>query len=397
MTSISRTRKRKLACSPNALNASLTEAPPRARRNRLSLSGAACAAALAFAACAAPSSAGQEAFPRLHEVFRDDFLIGVSLEHSELPDGDGPAAHGKLLTHFNALTPENDMKWQRLQPTEGEFRFDASDALLAYADKHGMRFTAHTLVWHRQTPDWIFSDSEGEPASRELALSRLRHHIHVVMQRYRGRVAGWDVVNEALSDSPGEYLRDSPWLRAIGEDYVVLAFQFAREADPAATLYYNDYALEYPHKRKNMVRLMQELEAAGVSPHAVNLQGHYSLVTPTLNQIEDTLEAIARLGLRANISELDVSLFHYGRKDNPYPESPPAEVLEKQAQRYGALFTLFRRHAAKIDRVTFWNLHDGVSWLNNEPVPGRPDYPLLFDREGQPKAAFFAVIGAARH
>jgi len=355
---------------------------------------AACVAALLFVVSTNAFADGGQTLPTLHEVFQDRFLIGVSIEREKLPDGNNPTPHQELLTHFNALTPENDMKWERVQPTEGNFNFEAADALLSYTEKHQKKLTGHTLVWHRQTPDWVFKDSNGDPAPRELVVSRLRNHIHTVMQRYQGRVAGWDVVNEALSNSPNEYLRDSPWLRAIGEDYVALAFKFAREADPDAKLYYNDYALEYPHKRAKMIRLMNELKAADALPDAVNLQGHYFLATPTIRQIEDTLEAITDLGLQTNISELDVSLFRFLQTDNPYPISAPAEVLKKQARRYGELFTLFSQHKAKIGRVTFWNLHDGVSWLNYEPVPGRTDYPLLFDRDGKPKPAFFQVIKA---
>lgn len=347
--------------------------------------------------CCVPAFAVEEApLPLLHEVYAADFLVGVSLNRDDLPGDTNAEPNRRLLAHFNVLTPENDMKWEGVQPSEGQFTFEATDAILAYAEQEKKQVIAHTLVWHSQTPDWVFKDAEGKPASRELALSRMRTHIREVMQRYRGRVAGWDVVNEALSDAPKEYLRDSPWLRTVGEDYVVQAFRIAREVDPEAKLYYNDYGVELPHKREKLVRLIKELQAAGAAPDAVNLQGHYSLKTPTIAAIEETLQAITGLGMRANISELDVSFFNFFQQDNPYPDGAPAELLEEQAQRYGELFTLFRRHRDHIDRVTFWNLHDGVSWLNHFPVPNRSDYPLLFDREGKPKPAFFAVVEAAR-
>lgn len=347
--------------------------------------------------CCVPAFAVEEApLPLLHEVYAPDFLVGVSLNKDDLPGDTNAEPNRRLLAHFNVLTPENDMKWERVQPAEGQFAFEATDAIVAYGEQEKKQVIAHTLVWHSQTPDWVFKDAEGKPASRELALSRMRTHIREVMQRYRGRVAGWDVVNEALSDAPNEYLRDSPWLRTIGEDYVVQAFKIAREVDPEAKLYYNDYAVELPHKREKLVRLIQELQAAGAAPDAVNLQGHYSLKTPTIAEIDKTLQAIADLGLRANISELDVSFFNFLQQDNPYPDGAPAELLEQQAKRYGELFALFRRHRDLLDRVTFWNLHDGVSWLNHHPVPNRIDYPLLFDREGKPKPAFFAVVEAGR-
>lgn len=338
------------------------------------------------------AQAQEESIPRLHEVYRADFQMGVSLGHSELESD----THEELLTHFNAITPENDMKWESIQPTEGNFTFEATDTLVAYAEKENKRFTAHTLVWNNQTPEWVFQDADGNPASRELVLSRMRTHIQTVMQRYKGRVDGWDVVNEALSDAPREYLREGPWLRTVGEDYAVQAFKIAREVDPEAKLYYNDYALELPNKREKMVRLVKELQAAGVAPDAVNLQGHYSLGTPPIAQIEATIQTITDLGLRANISELDVSFFSFFQQDNPYPDGAPADLLEQQAQRYGELFALFREHEDKLDRITFWNLHDGVSWLNHHPVPNRSDYPLLFDKDGKPKPAFFAVVEAGR-
>lgn len=335
--------------------------------------------------------------PLLMEVFGEYFLVGVSLESTELPESTVPAAHPELLAHFNALTPENEMKWDHLQPAEGAFSFGAADALVAYAEGQKKSVTGHTLVWHRQTPDWVFKGADGNPAPRELVISRLREHIHTVMKRYRGKIHGWDVVNEALSDAPSEYLRDSPWRRTIGDDYIALAFQFAREADPDAKLYYNDYALEYPHKREKMIRLVNQLKAANVTLDAVNIQGHFSLDMPPISEIGRTLTAISDLGLRANISELDVSLFNFLQRDNPYPDGAPQHLMEKQALRYADLFKLFVEREAIIDRVTFWNLHDGRSWLNNEPVPGRKDYPLLFDRDGLPKPAFFSVVATARH
>lgn len=351
---------------------------------------------VAALACSLAPATEADPQPLLHELFHEHFLIGVSVEREELPESSNPEAHSGLLAHFDAFTPENEMKWEHLQPVEGTFDFAAADALVAYAEAQQASVAGHTLVWHRQTPEWVFKAPDGGPASRELVLSRLRTHIQTVMQHYRGRIYGWDVVNEALSDAPKEYLRDSPWLRTIGEDYIALAFQFAREADPDAKLYYNDYAIEYPHKREKMVRLVKELEAAGVLPDAVNIQGHFSLEMPPAAEIGHTLQAIADLGLRANISELDVSLFNFLDRSNPYPESAPPRLLERQAQRYGELFALFLRYDSAIDRVTFWNLHDGRSWLNNEPVPGRTDYPLLFDRAGQPKPAFYSVVDALK-
>jgi len=360
--------------------------------------GACLASLLALSSLPAATALTVEdaALPKLHAVFQDHFLVGVSLDRTELPDKNDSGPNRDLLAHFNAMTAEDNMKWEGLQPTEGNFTFEASDALVSYAEEHNKSFTGHALVWHQQTPDWVFKDAEGNPASRDLVIARMRNHIHVVMDHFRGRVTGWDVVNEALSDLPWEYLRDSPWKRTIGDDYVALAFKFAREADPNVKLYYNDYAIEYRHKREKMIRLVKEIQDAGVTLDAVNIQGHFSVDTPSISDIEATIQAIVDLGLRTSISELDVSMFKFFEIGNPYAEAAPTELLEKQAQRYAELFALFLKHKAVIDRVTFWNLHDGLSWLNNHPIPGRSDYPLLFDREGKPKPAFFRVIEAAR-
>jgi endo-1,4-beta-xylanase len=346
--------------------------------------------------CSLSFAAEEAELPALHKVFKDYFLIGVSVDSADLPGMADDASHSRLLRHFNAITPENEMKWEILQPIEGKFDFVAADAIVEHANRYQMSVTGHTLVWHRQTPEWVFKASDGTPAPREQVIARLRAHIHTAMHRYKGQIHGWDVVNEALSDKPGTYLRDSPWLRAIGEEYIVLAFQFAREADPDAKLYYNDYSIELPHKRENLVRLLETLKAAGATPDAVNIQGHFSLTFPRASEIEHTLEAIAALGLRANISELDVSVFAAWQREDLYRENLPVEILEQQAQRYGELFALFLRHKSGIDRITFWNLHDGCSWLNNEPVPGRRDYPLLFDRAGNAKPAFFSVINSVQ-
>ena len=365
--------------------------PRRARRV-----GAVLLVLIAASLCSLARAEAIAPLPLLHQAYHPHFLLGVSVATGDLPDSPNPDSHAGLLAHFNAITPENEMKWEHLQPREGVFDFAAADVLVAYAEQHGKHFTAHTLVWHRQTPAWVFTGPDGAPASRELVLSRLRTHIQTVMHRYRGRIHGWDVVNEALSDAPNGYLRDSPWRQTIGDDYVVLAFQFAREADPKAKLYYNDYGLAYPHKRAGMVRLVGDLKAAGAPPDAVNIQGHFSLETPAIAEIEDSLKAISALGLRANISELDVSLYTYLQREDLYPDAAPPHLLERQAQRYAELFALFLRHHSTLDRVTFWNLHDGRSWLNNEPVPGRKNYPLLFDRDGHPKPGFHSVINAAR-
>jgi len=228
--------------------------------------------------------------------------------------------------------------------------------------------------------------------SRDTLLARLRDHIHTVVGRYRGRIKGWDVVNEALNDDGT--LRQTPWLAGLGEDYIAQAFRFAHEADPDAELYYNDYSLENAPKRRGALDLVRRLRDEGVPIAGVGLQGHDRMDWPTPAQQDSTIAAFAALGVHVMITELDIDVLPPDL--NPYPDSLPDSVQAALAGRYAALFAVYLRHADAITRVTFWGVSDGDSWLNNWPVRGRRNYPLLFDRLHRPKPAFDAVIGVAR-
>jgi endo-1,4-beta-xylanase len=256
----------------------------------------------------------------------------------------------------------------------------------------------------------VFTDAAGRPVSRDTLLARMRDHIHTVVGRYRGRIQGWDVVNEALNEDGT--LRSTPWLQIIGEDYLVKAFQFAHEADPQAELYYNDYSLENAPKRNGAIALIERLRAAGATVHGIGSQGHNKLDWPTPAQQDSTIVAFASLGLQVMITELDVDVLppvgEYRGADityraelqdrlNPYRNALPDTVQQALARRYAELFGVFLTRKDAISRVTFWGVADGDSWLNNWPVRGRTSYPLLFDRDGRPKPAFEAVIRAAQH
>jgi endo-1,4-beta-xylanase len=255
----------------------------------------------------------------------------------------------------------------------------------------------------------VYQDAAGVPVSRDTLLQRMREHIQTVVGRYRGRIAGWDVVNEAL-DEDGS-LRKSPWLTIIGEDYLVKAYQYAHEADPAAELYYNDYSLENPRKRAGAVALVKRLLAAGVPLKAVGLQAHQKLEWPTPAAEDSTIDALTAAGVHVNVTELDVDVLPAATRGqsanvsdradaraelNPYTSALPDSVQAALARRYEELFRVYLRHRAAIDRVTFWGVADGDSWLNGWPVRGRTNYPLLFDRQHRPKPAFDAVVHAAR-
>jgi endo-1,4-beta-xylanase len=350
------------------------------------------AVAARYDAAEAPSRPAEvlPALPVLKDIYKNDFLVGAAVSY-ELVSGQDEAVARLAAQQFNSLTAENAMKWGPTHPHEGVYDFTRADAVADFAARHGMTLIGHTLVWHQQTPEWVFQGPNGKEASRELLLSRMEDHIKTVVGRYRGKIRGWDVVNEAVADKGTELLRDSPWRRIIGEDYVEQAYRFAAAADPNAELYYNDYNLENPAKRDKTVRLIRRLQAAGIKVHAVGTQGHWHLQTPPLEEIERTIQTFAALGVKVNITELDMSLFTKQQTDNRYKDGAPEAVLAKQAARYAAMFEIFHRHRDVIERVTFWGTTDRTSWLNYMPVKGRTDHPLLFDRSGQPKPAFGAV------
>lgn len=309
-----------------------------------------------------------------------------------------------LTTQFGTVTPENCMKPMAIQPVEGQFNFSQADAFVEFATQHGLRIVGHCLVWAKddRTPPWFYRDGD-QPANRELLLQRMRNHIQTVVNRYQGRIAAWDVVNEALDDGTN-YLRSSGWEKTCGEEFIAKAFEYTHQADPKALLIYNDYNNELPAKREKTIRLLRSLRAKNVPVHAVGLQGHYELGRLPMADLEATLVALRELGVKVVVSELDIDVIPRARwwagggkyreemeKLNPYRDGCPPEILRQQADEYARLFQLFRKHAEVIERVSFWNLHDGQSWLNGFPWR-RVNHPLLFDREGQPKPAFDAVI-----
>jgi endo-1,4-beta-xylanase len=346
--------------------------------------------------------------PSLKDAYHGIFRIGVAVNAAQFEERD-PISDSIIESQFNTISPENALKWQSIHPSEGVFNFDPADRYVAFGEKYKMFIVGHNLVWHSQVPSWVFMDGHGKPLTREALLDRMHDHIRTVVGRYKGRIGGWDVVNEALNDDGT--MRQSQWYRIIGDDYIAKAFEFAHEADPAAELYYNDYSLENETKRKGAVELMRKLKAAGVPITGIGLQGHVRIDGPSAAQEAATIEAFAKLGLRVNISELDVDVLPRTTKSdsadvsmtaagsaqsNPYTHGLPDEMQQALAQRYAELFKVFVEHHRSMDRVTLWGVTDRESWLNNFPTRGRTNYPLLFDREGKPKPAFFAVLQAAK-
>ena len=344
----------------------------------------------------------------LKEAFKNDFLIGAALNEAEFT-GRNTNAVAIVKAQFNTISPENAMKWESIHPRPDQYDFSAGDRYVEFGQKNKMFIVGHTLVWHNQTPKWVFQDDQGNPLVHDELLLRMSNHIFTVVGRYRGKIGGWDVVNEAIDDDGT--LRESPWEKIIGPDYIVKAYQFAHEADPKAQLYYNDYSLENAAKREGAIALVRKLQAAGIPIAGVGLQGHYKMDWPTTNQVDETIRAFSKLGVKVMITELDMDVLPPATRSqaaevsmnvglraelNPYTNGLPADVEQAEAERYADLFKVFVANRDHIIRVTFWGVTDGNSWENHWPVKDRMAYPLLFDRSCKPRPAFDAVIKTAQ-
>ena len=346
--------------------------------------------------------------PGLKDVFSDDFLIGTCMNTPQI-NGTDPKAKPFIAANFNSVTAENAMKWEKIHPMPDKYDFAVADSIVKFALANKMFVVGHVLVWHSQTPDWVFQDSLGNPLTRDALISRMKEHISTVVGHFKGRVKGWDVVNEAV-DEDGS-LRKSKWLEIIGEDYIQLAFEFANAADPGAELYYNDYNNELPAKREGILPIIKDLKQKGVKIDGMGIQGHWHLDSPDLNVIDESISKYASLGLKVMITEMEVNVLptppevygadvsqqaRYLETLNPYPAGLPDSVSNQLAQRYADLFGVLVKHKDAVTRVTFWGVHDGYSWKNDWPIKGRTNYPLLFDRNYKPKPAFYSVIKTAK-
>lgn len=350
--------------------------------------------------------------PALKLVYADDFLIGVALNDDQIQDRE-PGAKAAVLQHFNSITAENEMKPEQLLPSPDVYDFSRADAFVAFGRDNGMFVVGHTLLWHVQTPDWMFTDAHGKANTAEAQLQQLRDYIQHVAGHFSGRVQAWDVANEVI-DEDGSY-RQSRWLKNVGDGDRLLreAFATAAIADPQAALYYNDFNTFKAEKRAGIVRLVKMLQAAGLRIDGVGMQGHWGIDSPSIAEIEQTIDTFAALGVKVMITELDIDVLprpeatdkldadrHVDlpqdpvirRRLDPYADGLPADVQQRLGTRYAELFALFQRKRDVIDRVTFWGLHDGQSWKNGFPVKGRTNHPLLFDRQLQPKPALDAVL-----
>jgi Beta-1,4-xylanase len=356
-------------------------------------------------ACNLAKSANNES--GLKDALKDKFLIGVAMNKDQITGHDS-IGDELIAKNFNSIVAENCMKIESLQPNEGDFDFALSDLFVKFGEQHNMFIIGHTLIWHSQAPKWFFVDKNGNTVSREVLIERMRKHITTVVKRYKGRVKGWDVVNEAINDD-GTF-RESPFYKIIGEDYIKLAFQFAHEADPDAELYYNDYSMAMEGRRNGVVKMVKKLQAEGVKISAIGMQGHFMMDYPTLSEYEKSIVTYTALGVKVMVTEMDITVlpfpdnkggadvslnYQYDAKINPYKDKLPDSVESALYNRYADFFRLFLKHSDKISRITVWGLTDKDSWRNDWPVKGRTDYPLLFDRNYKPKPIVKTIIKEA--
>ena len=333
--------------------------------------------------------------PSLKDAVGNKFLIGVALNVNQ-SSGVDTSSIKLVKQHFNSIVAENCMKCEVIHPEEDRYDFTLADQFVSFGEKNGMAVIGHCLIWHSQLAPWFCVDEKGNNVTPEVLKQRMKDHITTIVTRYKGRIKGWDVVNEAILED-GSY-RKSKFYEILGEEFIPLAFQYAHEADPDAELYYNDYAMNMPGKREGVVKLVSSLKEKGIRIDAVGMQGHMGMDYPDINEFEQSIVAFAGTGVKVMVTEWDMSALPtvkqsanisdtvaYQKMLNPYPETLPDSVSKAWNNRMKQFFGLFEKHADVISRVTAWGVSDSDSWKNDFPVKGRHDYPLLFDRNYQPK------------
>ena len=332
----------------------------------------------------------------LKDVFKKDFLIGAAVSSDQI-SGKDTNVIALIESQFNSITPENCLKWDSVHPKPNVYDFEQADRFVAFGEKNKMFIIGHILIDQEQVPDWVFKDANGRNVDRETLLNRMREHIFKVMGRYKGRINAWHVINEPIGRDGR--IRKTKWSEIIGDDYITKAFEYAHEADPNVELYYNGHDMLTKEATDSIVRLVGDIKSRGGRIDGIGVQAHWKLDTPSLDEVENGIVRLSGSGVKVMITEMDITVLprNVPRKElNPYLDALPDGVQEKLAKRYGELFSIFHKHADKIARVNFWGVHDGQSWLNDWPVKGRTDYPLLFDRELHPKPAFFAVVKSVK-
>lgn len=328
----------------------------------------------------------------LKDYYQNYFPIGVAVGPNCLK---GPEAD-LIIKQFNSVTPENAMKMGPIHPEENRYFWRDADSIVSFAVNHGIRIRGHNLCWHEQTPHWLFNDAQGNEVTKAVLLQRLKDHITTVVNRYKGKIYAWDVINEAIDDDSTKFLRNSLWYKICGEGFIAKAFEYAHAADPKAVLFYNDYNTERPQKRERVYRLLKKLVDAHVPINGVGLQAHWSIYEPDQKELIRTIKMFSSLGLKVQITELDMSVYPWEKnqrdKKPGEDDAYTADREQKQMDQYQMVFKVFREYKSVITGVTFWNISDRYTWLDTYPVPGRKNYPLLFDQNLQPKKVFDRVV-----
>ncbi len=330
--------------------------------------------------------AAESDIPSLSEVYKKYFPIGTAVEPYQLKGNEGKLVNSQ----FSSLTAENKMKPQYIEPIEGLFQFEEADSIVDFALANKKLIRGHNLVWHQQYPRWIFSGTGGNPASRDLLLKRMETYIKKVVGRYKGKIYAWDVVNEAVDPAEYDGMRKSDWFNIIGPDYIDKAFQFAHEADPDAKLFINDYNTTENLKGSLFYNLIKKLKDKGVPINGIGMQFHITKDYPGLQEIKDSINKFRSLGLEIHITELDMSI-----NNNPAVTDASEDLLILQANRYKEIMEIFKLNSDIIRNVTFWGFQDGHTWLASPPF-SKMDWPLLFDRNLQPKYAFWALADPSK-
>lgn len=352
----------------------------------------------------------------LKNTFADSFKMGVAV-NQDIVTGKNAAAQSIIAKQFNTVTLENAMKAEVIYPQQGKVDFSGADAFIDFAKQNNMFTVAHTLVWHNQTPDWFFTNSKNEPNTSAQQLEQMRKHIELVAGRYRNKVDAWDVVNEVIADD-GSY-RPTVWVNRVGDGdtMVKAAFKYAQQYSPNTELYYNDFNAWRPEKRDGIIRMIKMLQKEGIRIDGIGIQAHWGLNFPEMQYIEQAIDAYAALGIKVMITELDIDVLPLTKEGqitgtdmmkpqfqleefetylDPYKNGLPSDVEAQLNARYKALFELFYAKRDKIDRVTFWGLHDGMSWKNDYPIPNRTNYPLLWDRNLNPKPVIKTIADVVK-
>ncbi len=349
-----------------------------------------------FALAAAASCMAQSSnVPTMKSHFKDKFLIGAAIPVGHI-NGRDHIADSIVKLHYNSIVAENCMKCEKIHPTKDFYYWKDADRFVDYGVENDMAIIGHCLVWHSQLAPWFPFDDSGNFVSADELKSRLRDHITTIVTRYKGKIHGWDVVNEAIEDD-GSYRR-SPFYLIMGEEFIPFAFQVAHEADPDAELYINDFSMALPKKREAYLRIIKDLKDRGIRIDGIGMQSHVGMDYPNLKEYEKSIKAFGDAGVDVMITELDLSAlptikqganvadrFRLRDSFNPYKNGLPENASRKWNSRMAKIFDIYKRNSDKISRITFWGTHDGMSWRNNWPMFGRTDYPLPFDRKGNMK------------